>query len=73
MNHLHALRRRIDKLIEHIGPEPQPLNLAEGVDFTRFNTDEQAQLSTFLDSLDRYTIGQHPIVNTGTVGQLART
>ncbi|MBO0783064.1 MAG: hypothetical protein J2P37_29975 [Ktedonobacteraceae bacterium] len=59
--------------MEHIGPEPQPLNLAEGIDFTRFNVDEQAQLSTFLDSLDRYPIGQHPIANTTTAGELART
>jgi hypothetical protein len=44
--------------MERVGLEPKPLNLTEGIDFTRFNADGQAQLRTFLDRLERYLNGR---------------
>jgi hypothetical protein len=54
--HLDALKRRLDKL-ERRAPMPTVLNLAEGIDFTLFNEQEQASLCALLARLQPYTEG----------------
>jgi hypothetical protein len=57
MRTITALKRRLDRILEHVVSSPGPLNIYEGIDFSLLGEAEQRQLRDFLANLKPYAEG----------------